>query len=108
MKKINSIEEFNQLAESDDLFFLVKHSLTCPISHAAFEEYNKFTGSTDVPCYYLAVQDSRPLSNHIAEKFMIRHESPQALLFSSSTPVWHASHWKITHQSLEEALTQNR
>lgn len=107
MKKIDSIEEFDQLAEGGGSFFLVKHSLTCPISLAAFEEYNKFTGSTDVPCYYLAVQDSRPLSNHIAEKLNIKHESPQAILFSNSKPVWNASHWKITTKSLEEALSEN-
>ncbi|MDQ0156564.1 monothiol bacilliredoxin BrxC family protein [Robertmurraya andreesenii] len=39
MIKIESTEEFQQALKEDDHFFLLKHSLTCPISQAAYEEY---------------------------------------------------------------------
>ncbi|CAG9622118.1 bacillithiol system redox-active protein YtxJ [Sutcliffiella rhizosphaerae] len=102
-KNIYSVEEFNQIAEENATFLIFKNSTTCPISLAAFEEYEKFVEDQDtVPCYYLNVQDARPLSNHIAEKYEIKHESPQALLFKNGEVVWNASHWKITYSSLQE------
>jgi bacillithiol system protein YtxJ len=44
------------------------------------------------------------LSNAIAERFGVRHETPQALLIKDGRVVWHASHWSITSDSLTEAL----
>lgn len=108
LKKIDSIDEFNELVENGNKFFLLKHSLTCPVSHAAYKEYQKYADEhQDVPTYFLAVQDSRPLSNEIAEEFQIKHESPQAILFANGKALWNASHWKITNRSLVNALTEN-
>ncbi|WP_462411288.1 bacillithiol system redox-active protein YtxJ [Neobacillus sp. Marseille-QA0830] len=105
LKKIDSAEEFDQILNSSNTFFLLKHSLTCPISQAAYNEYEKFSNENEnVPAYYLAVQDARPLSNEIADKFAIKHESPQAILFSNGEPKWNASHWKITNRSLSTAV----
>ncbi|MFE8703397.1 bacillithiol system redox-active protein YtxJ [Cytobacillus sp. FJAT-54145] len=109
MKKIDSVEQFDQAVNEGETIFILKHSLTCPISHAAYEEYEKFASEhLQNHTYYLAVQEARPLSNHIAETFHIKHESPQAILFMNGDVVWHASHWKITFESLEKALQENQ
>ncbi|WHY76484.1 bacillithiol system redox-active protein YtxJ [Neobacillus sp. WH10] len=109
LEKIESIEQFDQIITNDSKFYLLKHSLTCPISHAAYKEYEKFSNKyQDVPTYYLAVQNSRPLSNEIAERFQIKHESPQAILFANGEALWSASHWKITNQSLVSASSKNQ
>lgn len=102
--KIETKEQFEELAKKES-FLLIKHSLTCPVSGAAFEEYESFLEDhADVNTAYLAVQEARPLSNYIAETFEIKHESPQAILFKNGEPVWNASHWKITYDSLSKAL----
>ncbi|WP_182102137.1 bacillithiol system redox-active protein YtxJ [Niallia taxi] len=104
MKKIETVEHFEEILSNNKTAFIVKHSLTCPISAAAFDEYKQYADSnSEVDTYYLAVQDARPLSNYIAETFNIRHESPQALLFSDRSVVWNASHGGITVNSLKEA-----
>ncbi|MFP7299473.1 bacillithiol system redox-active protein YtxJ [Neobacillus niacini] len=109
LKKIDTLEQFEELLKKEDKFFILKHSLTCPISHAAFQEYEKYAESNQgVPAYYLAVQEARPLSNEIAEKFEIKHESPQALLIESGSAVWNASHWKITNRALTTAISENK
>ncbi len=109
MKKIETAEQFNELLKQEGKFYFFKHSLTCPISHAAYQEYEKFTSEyQETPSYYLAVQDSRSLSNEIAERFQIKHESPQAILFSEGKAIWNASHWKITKKSLTSALSENQ
>ncbi|WP_210364892.1 bacillithiol system redox-active protein YtxJ [Bacillus sp. REN3] len=107
MKKIDSIEKFNQLVDSGETFYMLKHSTTCPISQAGFDEFSKFGRSSGEPCYFLTVQDSRNLSNHIEEKFHIKHESPQAIMFVNSDVAWHASHFKITAKSLDAAREEN-
>ncbi|EKN64419.1 hypothetical protein BABA_23330 [Neobacillus bataviensis LMG 21833] len=104
LEKIESIEQFDQLLTNESKFYLLKHSLTCPISHAAYKEYEKFANENqDMLTLYLAVQDSRPLSNEVAERFQIKHESPQAFLFANGKVEWNASHWKITSRSLGNA-----
>ncbi|MBB6445741.1 bacillithiol system redox-active protein YtxJ [Bacillus benzoevorans] len=106
---LNTVEEFEQAVTNHDSCFLLKHSSTCPISRAAFQEYEKFVQEHDeIPAYYLIVQESRPLSNYIAEKYQIKHESPQAILLKESGSVWNASHWKITESTLTESLTSNQ
>ena len=105
LEKIDSVEQFEEVLKKENNFFLLKHSLTCPISHAAYKEYEKFANENQsVPTYFLAVQDSRPLSNEVAEKFQIKHETPQTILVSNGEPLWNASHWKITSRSLTGAL----
>ncbi|PWW26159.1 bacillithiol system protein YtxJ [Cytobacillus oceanisediminis] len=109
MKKFDSNEAFDQAVKSGEQMLLLKHSSTCPVSGAAYEEYESFANEhKDLNIYYLVVQEDRPLSNHIAETFHIKHESPQAILFKNGDVAWHASHWKITYDSLEKALEENR
>ncbi|MEH7304403.1 bacillithiol system redox-active protein YtxJ [Neobacillus drentensis] len=109
LAKIDSLEEFDEVLKKESKFFLLKHSLTCPISHAAYTEFEKFaTENQSVSTYFLAVQDSRPLSNEVAEKFHIKHESPQTILFSNGEVLWNASHWKITNRSLQGAWGENQ
>ncbi|MCH1625342.1 bacillithiol system redox-active protein YtxJ [Fredinandcohnia quinoae] len=106
MKKIDSVEEFTDILKTKQKFLLIKHSTTCPISKAAFNEYEAFVSENKgIPTFYLFVQDARPLSNYIAETFNIRHESPQALLFDQGIVTWNVSHWKITRKSLNEATS---
>jgi bacillithiol system protein YtxJ len=109
LEKINQIEEFDELIKSKNKFFLLKHSLTCPVSHAAYQEYQKFANELpNVPAFFLAVQDSRSMSNEIAERYQVKHESPQVILFYNNEVVWHASHWKITKSSLASAISNNK
>jgi len=100
-QKVETIEQFGQVLAEKQRFLLIKHSLTCPISRAAFDEYETFAADhPEMETYYLFVQEARPLSNYIAETFGVKHESPQALLFENGAVVWHASHWNITYEAL--------
>jgi bacillithiol system protein YtxJ len=50
------------------------------------------------------VIEDRPVSNAIAERLQVKHESPQALLIKNGKAVWHASHWNVTEDSLAQAV----
>ncbi|MBP2241440.1 bacillithiol system protein YtxJ [Cytobacillus eiseniae] len=108
MERLNDQEAFDNVVQTGELIIMFKHSATCPVSQAAYEEFEKFAQEhPDLKTYYLIVQEDRPLSNHIAESFHIKHESPQAILFNNSDCSWHASHWKITFESLTKAIEEN-
>ena len=52
----------------------------------------------------IEIQNAREVSNAVAEKTGVRHESPQALLLRDGEVVWNASHGAITVESLAGAL----
>lgn len=88
-------------------FLLFKHSSTCPISAAAFEEYEEWLASAPgIPSAWLAVVAERPLARAVAERTGVQHESPQALLLAGGRCLWNASHGAITVESLRAALTR--
>ncbi|WP_096189764.1 bacillithiol system redox-active protein YtxJ [Evansella halocellulosilytica] len=104
IKKIDTIEQFNEIYNSTTAFFLLKNSTTCPISGEGYNEVEKFANEhEDLPVFFLNVQESRDLSNDIAEKFGVKHESPQALLFDDGDVIWHDSHWNVTKKNLMNA-----
>lgn len=106
--KLDTVEQFEEVLKKGETFLILKHSVTCPISQAAYEEYGKYVQENpDKNTYYLTVQDARPLSNYIAEKFHVKHESPQAILLVNNDVAWHASHWKITYEALEKVEINN-
>ncbi|MFB7638115.1 bacillithiol system redox-active protein YtxJ [Peribacillus butanolivorans] len=106
INKIDSEEQFNELL-NEETFLLFKHSLTCPVSAEAYEQYEKYMAvNEELKTAYLAVQEARPLSNYVAETFDIKHQSPQVILFKNGKPAWNESHWRITYDSLTKAISE--
>ena len=105
VNRISTIQQFDELINSEEKFLFLKHSTTCPISHAAYTEFLAFASAYEnVPLYYLQVQDDRELSNYIAEKTAIKHESPQLIIFENGEAVYNSSHFSIKKDTIENAL----
>ncbi|WP_082732003.1 bacillithiol system redox-active protein YtxJ [Sporosarcina sp. HYO08] len=106
MKEIQTNEEWQALREQSKSqpLFLLKHSTTCPISAAAYHAFDAVT--TELPKYFLKVQDSRPVSNAIESDLGIRHESPQLFLLKDGEAVWQATHSAINESSIQTALSE--
>ena len=107
--KFNEITEAEQL---EDLFeksytepiVLFKHSVTCPISGDVYREIAR----ADADINLVVVQRARHLSNQIAEKTGVRHESPQAIVLKEGAAVYHASHYDITAEEVSQKVkTEN-
>jgi len=54
--------------------------------------------------YYLDLLTYRPISNEIAEKFSVTHQSPQILVIKNGNAVFNNSHHSISADSLKEGL----
>lgn len=84
---------------------LYKHSTACWISSMTWNHIRRFAKkSPEVNVGVVRVIEDRVISEAIAERFAIRHESPQAIVVSDGEPVWHASHLKITTSALLKAV----
>jgi bacillithiol system protein YtxJ len=82
-----------------------KHSTRCPVSSAAWREVRRFRGAhREAPVYVVHVVEQRPLSNVLAARTGVRHESPQAVLLRDGRVAWHDSHEGVTAEALEALL----
>ncbi len=87
---------------------ILKHSTRCPISSGALREVRDFLEERegDVPAAYINyVVENRDISNAIASRLGIRHESPQAFLVSQGAVQWQASHGGITAPAIAAACS---
>jgi len=77
---------------------LFKHSQTCGLSAQAHEEVTDFQREhpSAVEVHVVRIREHRDLSDAIAARFGVRHESPQVLLVHEGRLVWHASHFRVT------------
>lgn len=86
---------------------IFKHSRTCGISCEAYDELHAHLAETPVEASYnlITVQSHRRVSDEAAERFGVRHETPQVILLRDGVPVWNASHFRITAQELKRVLS---
>ena len=108
IQQITTLQELDSIWEyaKQQKVLLFKHSTTCPISANASEQVRQFSQTVEGVGTKIAVVhviEDRPISNEIANRLQIKHESPQAFLIYQEKVIWHASHWKITKGAILEA-----
>ena len=117
IRNLTSVEELSRFLERSHHVpvWLFKHSLVCSISSEAWRQFREFAercgGSTvledQAPDFgVIEIQNAREVSLAFTEMSGIRHESPQAVLLLDTNPIWNASHWRITVDSLQQAADQ--
>jgi bacillithiol system protein YtxJ len=94
-----ALDELFALSHSQPVV-LFKHSTTCPISAAAYQQMSRHEG----PVSLVVVQEARDISRRIETLTNVRHESPQAIILRNGQAVWSASHWNITADAVKNAL----
>ncbi|MBD0326257.1 MAG: bacillithiol system redox-active protein YtxJ [Pyrinomonadaceae bacterium] len=98
-----ALEELFALSHSQPVV-LFKHSVTCPISTAAYQQMSRCGGSVSL----IIVQSARDISRRIETKTGVRHESPQAIILRNGQAAWSASHWNVTTDAVKNALSQQQ
>ncbi|MEY3322898.1 MAG: hypothetical protein RLZZ417_2481 [Bacteroidota bacterium] len=91
----------------DNPVFIFKHSTTCGISAQAKENLEIGTKNTDKKFlfYYLDLLKFRSVSNEIASRFEVHHQSPQIILLKNRKVIFTTSHHKIRTNTLPESLS---
>ncbi|WP_236975797.1 bacillithiol system redox-active protein YtxJ [Membranihabitans maritimus] len=107
-KSLQSKENLEQIISdsqhSPQIIF--KHSTRCNISSFIKNRLEKqsLAGISDYPIHYLDLIQHREISNLIAERFTITHESPQLLVISKGRCIYHSSHLDVSIEHLEEIV----
>ena len=88
-----------------DLTLIFKHSPICALSRFARRQIERFAElDTGVPIYWVDVVGHRDLSNAIALKVGVTHQSPQAILLRRGKAIWHASQRGVRAEAIAAAL----
>jgi bacillithiol system protein YtxJ len=87
-------------AEKKQVIF--KHSTTCSISKMALARLERSDVPTDIDFYFLDLLQYRSISNEIAERFSVKHESPQVLIIKNGECVYDESHNAISMEEIVE------
>jgi bacillithiol system protein YtxJ len=75
---------------------IFKHSTRCSISRMVLKQFeNEFDLQDKVIPYYLDLLEFRNVSNEIAIRFRVTHQSPQIILVKDGKAVYNASHESI-------------
>lgn len=102
---IGTLEEIVELSYEQPVVIL-KHSTSCGISRMVLrqfeQDYNFSEG--EIKLFFLDLLNHRDISNKIAAKFNVPHESPQLIIIKDGKTVYDASHSEITAERLKEFI----
>lgn len=82
---------------------IFKYSTRCSLSDMIRDRLERNALTADIDFYFLDLIGYRSISDLVAMKFRIHHESPQVLLIRNGACVYEESHWGIR---MDEIIAQ--
>lgn len=105
-QQLSTNAEADALINAQEPHWVLKHSLTCPVSAYGMQEFISYLkANPQERAAVVVVQHARGVSNHVAQQLGVKHESPQLLLVQEGRVLWHGSHSDVTAQNMKEART---
>ena len=96
------IKRMDKKSELPDDCYIYKHSTACPVSAAAAQVVESTT--FDLPVYWVDVIGQRKLSNQVAQRYGVPHESPQLLKIEQGGATTVLSHHQISPAQLAQTI----
>jgi bacillithiol system protein YtxJ len=102
----NELTDLGQLNEiialsNEKPVAIFKHSTRCSVSRMALKQFeNEFNSSDKVTPYFLDLIEYRAISNEIANRFGVTHQSPQLILINEGKAIYNVSHSDIDAEEL--------
>lgn len=101
---MGQLDEITALSDNKPAV-IFKHSTRCSISRFALKQFEKeFALEDKVDAYFLDLLEHRDISNEIASRFNVYHQSPQLLLIKNGKSVYDVSHSDIDAKELAGRL----
>lgn len=79
---------------------IMKHSSTCGISNRAYRNMDSFEG----PVGLVIVQEARDVSEEVARRSGVSHETPQVLIMRDGQVLFTASHFDVKAETVAAEL----
>ncbi len=74
---------------------IFKHSTRCGISSGVKRQFERQEDTGEIDFYYLDLLSHRTISDEIASRFGVMHQSPQLLVLKDGAVTAHGSHYDI-------------
>lgn len=107
---LDSVDALDRVivASAENPVLLFKHSVTCGTSAQAHDELVAYLSEGWHATQYaiVTVQTHRDVSDAVATRLNVRHETPQALLIQAGRVVWEASHFRVTADAIKDAINR--
>lgn len=107
--KFHSLELIAQLDEIDAIselkpVVIFKHSTRCVISRFALKQFDAAYNYEEdkMDWYLLDLLNHRDVSNEIAYRYNVQHQSPQILVIKNGKAIYHDSHDGIDANDLKQ------
>ncbi len=114
MNKFIPLISREQLAEIDELsnkphlvgVLIFKHSTRCSVSHFVYKGFLREWRyeNEEFPVYFLDLLKHRDVSNEIASRYQVIHQSPQILFIKNGACAGNASHSSVSVKQVEDWL----
>lgn len=103
-KPLVDLGQLNEIVDlsNEKSVAIFKHSTRCSISRMALKQFeNEFDLEDKIAPYFLDLLNHRDISNEIAVRFSVEHQSPQILLIKNGKAIFATSHSDIDAKFLE-------
>jgi len=108
---LNSSEELEQLIDKSHATpaVIYKHSSRCGTSFFVRKrlEHDWNFADDEVDIYFLDLISNREVSDEVAQRFGVRHESPQIIVISHGESIFDTSHGGVSVKAIKKALGSN-
>ena len=102
---LTDVEQLNEIiaASAEKPVVIFKHSTRCHISKTALRKFeNDFNLEEKIIPYFLDLIAYRTVSNEIAVRFAVAHQSPQLIVIKNGVALYNASHEGIDADKLAQ------
>lgn len=97
---IDQLDSIDKLSHRPGGVLIYKHSTRCFISSMALRRLDEVK-DWPAPAYYLDLIRYRDVSNEIAKRYSVQHESPQLLWIVNGQCANHTSHEGVSMEAIE-------
>lgn len=103
LDKIEQFDEIDEISQTKPVV-LFKHSTRCSISRMALKQFDaEFNYPEEkIDWYLLDLLDHRDLSNEIASRYNVVHQSPQIVVIRNGKAIFNESHDSISAEDLKQ------
>ena len=104
LTELSQLDQLTEESKSSPIL-IFKHSRSCSISGTTLNRLERnWTLDASAKVYFLDLLAYRNISNAIAEKFDVQHESPQVLIIENGKSVYDRSHFDINFGDIKTQL----
>ena len=99
---LTDMNQLDAIVENSNINYqaIFKHSTRCGISSGVLRQFERQENIEEIDFYYLDLLTYRSISNEIANRFRVTHQSPQLIVLKDGQVVAQASHYDIMSVTL--------